>query len=142
MGGENYVNSHGGAFVRFMGRMGNKQNNNANADKSAEANKSSGISMPGMRGGLDKPVHSGGAGSDGRSSSAAYSGRSVSQPGTVPHVGSGNASAPVNINNSKTVASPQKSSGSSVRPNDGGLKSGNADHKSSAFNDSDKRGKR
>ncbi len=143
VGGENYVNSRGGAFVRFMGRMGNRQNNNANAGKSAEANKDSGISLPNVKGGLDKPVHSGGTGSEGKSS-AAYSGHSVSQPGTVPHVssGNGNASAPVNINNSKTIASPQKSSGSSVRPGDGGLKSGNAEHKTSAFNDSDKRGKR
>lgn len=145
VGGENYVNSRGGAFVRFMGRMGNKQNNNANAGKPAETNKGAGISLPTANGGLDKPVHSGGAGSDGRSGPAAYSGRSVSQPGTVPHVGSGsgNASAPANINNSKTVVSPQKSSGSSVRPNDGGLKSGNGGSKSAAFNDSaNKRGKR
>lgn len=142
VGGENYVNSRGGAFVRFMGRMGNRQNNNANAGKSAEANKGSGISLPTAKGGLDKPVHNSTVG-EGRSSSA-YSGRSVSQPGTVPHVssGNGNTSAPVNINNSKTVAPAQKSTGSSVRPNDGGLKSGNAEHKSSAFNDSNKRGKR
>lgn len=147
VGGDRYSGSRGAAFVRALGRMGNKANGgNAAVAAGAGAERpgnNSQISQPGMVAGLTMPLRSGA----GRALSPGTAFKTPNNSAT-PRTPTGGASGSVKgvsqpgvINNINSGAMPKKNE-SSIKGLSGGLREGVGEHKKNAYDDSEKRGKR
>ena len=143
IGGDNYVNSRGGAFVRTLGRMGNKAKGGAAAaagNTGAErTGNNSQISQPGTVAGPAKPLQNALGRSLSPDTAFKVSNTSGSRGANIG--GTNGASQPAVINNIKSGAT-SKTSESSIKSLSGGLREDSGEHKKNAYDDNDKRGKR
>lgn len=145
VGGENYINSRGGAFVRTLGRMGRNVNGYAasrgGVSGSNHAGNNSSITQPGSVAGLASPLRSSGSSTSSETNAAFKNlgfGANASNSGENKSI-----SQPTNINHiSSKGSTPSKKSESSLRSLGGGLRSDSGSDKTNAYNDSDKRSKR
>lgn len=144
VGGNNYINSRGGAFMRTLGRMGGRNGGYASAGANSNGGGSSGgIAQPGTIGGISSPLR----GSMSTASRPANPANGVPvQPNILPPVsGAANGrSSGLAFSGSgagKQSSATQRGYEPSVRPTNSGLRSDNSETRSGAFNDN-KHGKR
>lgn len=139
VGGANYVNSRGAAFVRKLGRMGGKNGGNSLSGSNANQSGNEGRMQPAPIGGLLKPTQVSLRSAAGNSNkpSASFTGANRPVNGSAQPSSRSQPASLNNINNNITQA--QKENNSS-QPLSGGLRSNESGHKSSAYKDN--RGKR
>ncbi len=146
IGGDNYINSRGGAFVRALGRMGNKGNGGSaaaagNASTERTGNNSQ-ISQPGTVAGPGMALRNGAGRALSIDTAFKVPNSSTSRTGAGSESGGAKgASQPAVINNIKGRATSNKSE-SSLKSLNGGLREDSVEHKKNAYDDSGKRGKR
>lgn len=135
VGGNNYMSSRGAAFVRALGRIGNKNHGSSGlSGSSPNQGGNEGKAQPSQIGSLLKPTQGALHVSGGNSGkpSAGFVGANKAANGGVPTVSRNQPASLNNINNNINQTSKENNSS---RPATDGLRSGNGGHKSSAYKD-------
>lgn len=135
VGGNNYMSSRGAAFVRTLGRIGNKNHGSSSlSGSSPNQGGNEGKAQPAQIGGLLKPTQGALRVSGGNSGkhSAGFVGANKTANGGVTTASRNQPASLNNINNNINQSSKENNS---TRPTTDGLRSGNGGHKSSAYKD-------
>lgn len=133
-GGANYMSSRGAAFVRTLGRIGNKNHGSNLSGANPNQGANDGRGQPAPIGGILKPTPGTlrvVGGNSGNSASGFTGANRASNGGvsTAPR------SQPASLNNISNNITQTNKENSSAYPATGGLRSGDSGHKSGAYKD-------
>lgn len=133
-GGANYMNSRGAAFVRTLGRIGNKRHDSNLSGANSSGSGNEGRAQPSQINGLLKPT-SGGLRVVSDNSGKLNAGYTSANKPASGGVASGVRNQPASLNNISNNITQKRKDDNSARPVTGGLRSGDDGHKSSAYKD-------